>query len=222
VAQIRAAIDACDRDGLTVTDGEGYRHAVGVVRYAPSLLGLLDDRRLGALVQGAIGTTDLWLGALECLVPQSSHAWRRELAVPLLAAGSSSFRPGLSVLVALDDDGSSLGIHQGSHRLRGQLVRDPRDPDRVVLGCGEVALVEAGCRFRLAPGPFLHLRFIRGWMKPDILLAGVLQDRADQLGEQARQWCGIDVGLPTSVEEFLRIEEAALAGSLTLRKGSGI
>ncbi len=221
-AQTRAAIGACDRDGLTVADSDGYRHAVGVMRYAPSLLGLLDDRRLGELVESAIRSADMWLGALEGLTAGLSHGWRRELAVPLLATGSSEFRPGLSVLIALDDGGGLVRVHPGSHRLRAPLAGDPPGSDQVPLGCGEAALIEAGCRFRLDAGRFLHLRFIRGWMKPDILLAGPLHDRAAQLGEQARQWCGMDIGLPTSVEEFLSIEQAALTGGLARRKGSGI
>jgi hypothetical protein len=221
-AEIRAAMAACDRDGMTVTDRDGYRHAVAVVRYAPSLLGLLDDPRLGGLVRTAIGLADIWLGALEGIAAGSSLGWRRELAVPLLAAGSSEFRPGLSVLVALDEDGGLLRAHAGSHRWPALLRRDPPSTDRVPLACGELALVEGGCRFRLDVGRFLHLRFIRAWMKPDILLAGPLRDQAARLGGQARQWCGLDIGLPTSVEEFLGVEEAALAGGLATRKGSGI
>ena len=221
-AEIRAAMAACDRDGMTVTDRDGYRRAVAVIRYAPSLLALLDDPRLGGLVHTAIGSADIWLGALEGMTAGSSPGWRRELAVPLLSAGSSEFRPGLSVLVALDEDGGLLCAHAGSHRWPAPLRRDPPSTDRVPLACGELALVEAGCRFRLDVGRFLHLRFIRAWMKPDILLAEPLRDQAAQLGGQARQWCGLDVGLPTSVEEFLSVEQSALAGGLATRKGSGI
>jgi len=221
-AETRAAIDACDRDGLTVTDSDGYRHAVGVVRYAQLLLGLLDDWRLGELVESAIRSADMWLGALEGLTAGPSRGWRRELVVPLLATGSSEFRPGLSVLIALDDGGGMVRVHPGSHRLRTPPTDDPPGSDQVPLGCGEAALIEAGCRFCLDAGRFLHLRFIRGWMKPDVLLAGPLHDQAAQLGEQARQWCGMDIGLPTSVEGFLSIEQAALTGGLARRKGSGI
>lgn len=219
-AEIGAAIDACDRDGSTIVDASGYRRAVGVPAHSASLLTLLDDPRLGALVASAIGSAEMWLGALEGLVPGPDPGWRRELAGPLLQVAGAAFRPGLSMLVALDAGGGQVDVQPGSHRLRTEPIAEPAHVDRLPLAQGAAALVEGGCRFRLSAGRFVHLRFIRGWMKPDVLLAGPLRDR--RLGAQARRWCGMDIGLPTSVEEFLSIEEAALTGGLAQRKGSGI
>ena len=223
LAQVRAAVEEDARDGLAFT-GDGYQHWVAVGRDAPDLLRMLEDRSLGRYVTRAVGSPDVWLGALEVIAAWGTPLWRRELGDVLSATPGSDFRPGLSVLWPVDDSESVVEVQSGSHRLRAAdpLSGKPVAYTTVTLRPGTGLLVTGGCRHRLVAGRFLHLVFIRGWMKPQVLLAQALGDQAAYLGEQGRRWCGADIGLPISIVEFLAVEEASLSGGLSQRKGSGI
>lgn len=224
LAQVRATVDNDERNGLVLSDDDGYQHWVAVGRRAPDLLRMLEDGSLGRYVTRAADSPDVWLGALEVIAARGAPVWRRELGDVLSATPGSDFRPGLSVLLPVDDSESLVEVQSGSHRLRAVAPPsgEPVAQTTVVLRPGAVLLVTGGCRHRLVAGRFLHLLFIRGWMKPQVLLAQALGDQATHLGEQGRRWCGVDVGLPTSVAEFLAVEEASMSGGLSQRKGSGI
>lgn len=202
---------------LSFSDETGYRHVVGsdLVRL---LVPLLDDAPLGVWVGEALGP-DVWLGAVEALLPEGGGL-RRELARERSETESPTFRPGGSLLVALDEQ-VIVDVDPGSQRLLACERTTPASLDRTVLSPGEAVMVEAGCRFGVS-AKVVHLRFTRLWMKPDVLFGGALGDVVRQLGSQARQWCGTDVGLAMSVDEFLSIEEATLSGGVGQRKGSGI
>jgi hypothetical protein len=226
VAQARAAVALGERAGLAFTDRDGYRHWVAVARDAPAVLALLEDVELAVLVAAAIGSPDIWLGDLEALgAPQGTSAgWRHDDAEAVAATAGSLFRPSLSVFLPIDDWELRVEVQSGSHRRRGAGVGSARagSHDEMSLRQGEALFVTSGCRHRLLGGRALRLRFIRGWMKPSVLLIEALGERAAALGPQGRRWCGADVGLPTSVAEFLAVEEAAVGGGLSQRKGSGI
>ena len=96
---------------------------------------------------------------------------------------------------------------------------------RVHLPQGNAILLEGSINYRLASEKAIWLRlcFVRSWMKPEILFAAALTaDRLKRLGQQGSGWCGLHIGLPTTVKEFLSIEEAALESEKGRAKGSGI
>jgi hypothetical protein len=222
-AQIDAAVNADERSGLAFADPDGYRHWVAVPRSVPGLLSMLEDERLSALATEAMGSPDIWLGSFDVLAAEVGTGWRRDCAEVFAASARSTFRPCLSVYLPVDD-GVVAEIQGGSHRLRGgnHAASGPVSPAPVALPPGHVLLVIGGCQHRLGGGRVLRLRFIRGWMKPDVLLIHALGDQASQLGPQGRRWCGADIGMAASVTEFLAVEEASAAGALSRRKGNGI
>ena len=222
-ARIDAAVNADERSGLAFTDPDGYRHWVAVPRSVPGLLSMLEDERLGALATEVMGSPDIWLGSFDVLAAEDGAGWRRDSAEVFGASARSTFPPGLSVYLPVDN-GVVAEIQGGSHRLRGgnRAGPGPVSTARVALPPGHILLVIGGSRHRLGGGRVLRLRFIRGWMKPDVLLIHALGDQAGQLGPQGRRWCGADIGLPASVAEFLAVEETSTADALSHRKGSGI
>jgi hypothetical protein len=221
-AEVRREIEAAARsdedDGL-LYDEDGCRHWVAVGRRAPRLLRALEDDRLAHVVEEAVGDADVWLGALELLGPSGAPGWRRDSAAALSATAGSSFRPSLSVLLGLGND-FTVEIATGSHRLDSD--RAPAVIETVIAGRTRMLLITAGCRRRIVSGRAVHLRFIRGWMKPDVLLVDALREQLGQMGPRGRRWCGEDVGLPASVAEFIAVEEAAASGVMSQRKGSGV
>jgi hypothetical protein len=221
--RIDAAVNADERSGLAFTDPDGYRHWVAVPRDVPDLLSMLEDERLSALATEVMGSPDIWLGSFDVLAAEAGAGWRRDCAEVLTASVRSTFRPCLSVYVPVDD-GVVAEIQGGSHRLRGghPAASGLVAPAQVALTLGHAVLIIGGCWHRLGGGRVLRLRFIRGWMKPDVLLVHALGDQAGQLGPQGRRWCGADIGMPASVGEFLAVEEASTVGALSRRKGSGI
>jgi hypothetical protein len=220
-AQLRAAVDAGERAGLAFTDGAGYRHWPAVAADAPGLLAALEHERLATLVAEAMGSPEVWLGDLEVL--GASDGWLRHDVGVLAATAGADFRPSVSVLSPINDE-LTVAVQNGSHRLRGAEFggSGPVHAEEVSLRPGQALLVAGGSRHRLVSGRALHLRFIRGWMKPAVLLFQALGERAELLGPRGRQWCGADIGLPISVAEFLQVEEASVTGGLAQRKGSGI
>jgi hypothetical protein len=78
-------------------------------------------------------------------------------------------------------------------------------------------------RFKSAAKNLLRMTFIRPWMKPNILFTTALgKAKIERLGSQGQQWCGLHIGLPITIEEFLSIESAALESEHGRVKGSGI
>jgi hypothetical protein len=202
----------------------GEVRAVAALALSDRALGLLDDAALVAMVDS--GLADATVLSRADGVVAGAPAWRRSFGGPLRDLPPRALRPGISVWLALSADARMEVLRCSQHL--------PADADPEACGLpfldlrvppGHALLLEGGVVHRPAPAGsvWLALDFVRPWIKPEVLLAAALApERLARLGEQGRRWCGAQLGLPTSVDEFLAIEEAALSSGVGLAKGSGI
>jgi hypothetical protein len=201
--------------------GGGIR-AVAVLQDSDSALGLVDDPSLGSLVAEVIGT-DAILSGLEGFQGTISE-WHRDFGRIRQVVPPRSCRAGVSVWIPLDV--GQLEVLAGSQHL--EEGADPSvacfKPIALIASQGSAVVFEGGVCYRSRqPATWLRLSFVRPWIKPEVLYATALSsDRLGRLGTRGRSWWGVELGLPTSVEEFLAIEDAALHSTLGHAKGSGI
>ena len=198
-----------------------------LLAHSDTALEIINDESFGLLIDEAVGV-DAVLSRAEGFITaeESQLAWRRDFDRILRTVPSRRFTPGLTVLIALDEKPGRVEIIRSSHLLKSKssLVDHPKFIQQVMLPEGSAVLL-AGVYYRhcWASSIWLNLAFIRPWIKPDILLASALQpDRIAKLNSRGQRWCGLQVGLPTSVEEFLEIEAIALNSDFGRGKGSGI
>ena len=217
--QVRLAMS-----GTVARSADGEMRAVAVLAAADAVLELLDDGDLGALVGSAL-PGDVILSRADGVVA-GAPAWRRCFQRPLRDLPPRALRPGISAWIALCEGARmevlrcSQHLPPGSEPAAGSLPCSSR-----AVPPAHVVLLDGGVLHR--PGPegsvWLSLELVRAWIKPEVLVAAALSpERLARLGEQGRRWSGTRIGLPTSVEEFLAIEEAALASGIGLATGSGI
>lgn len=208
-------------------DPGGVSRAVVLLSYSDSALELLDDEVLGAWVDEALGDDAILSRAEAVIAPAGGPAgWQSDFAAPRRGLPARAFRPGVAVWSPLDDTGG-LEVLRASQHLDGDApAEDSGLPSvRLEVAGGDAVILEGGVTYRLlTPGTrWLCLAFARPWIKPEVLFSAALSAaRLAGLGERGRRWCGAHLGLPTSVEEFLAIEEAAVDGDFGRAKGSGI
>jgi hypothetical protein len=202
--------------------------ALALLDHSDASMNILNDESFGLLIDEVVGANVVLSRAEGFMtLPESKPAWRRDFDRVLRAVPSQRFSPGLTALIPLDETPGQLEIIRSSHLLKSEspLTDPPELLKRVVVPQGCAALLAAGVFHRhcSASSTWLSFIFIRPWIKPEILLASALQpDRIPMLSPRGRRWCGFDVGLPTSVAEFLKIEAIALDSDFGRGKGSGI
>jgi hypothetical protein len=220
--RLAAELEQSIRAGKTVTESGGEIRAISILQESDAALRLLDDPGLGALVDDVIGP-DAVLGEMEGFrgaIPK----WRRDFHRVRRAVPTRYFRSGISLWIPLKS--AEMQVLDGSQHL--EEGADPAVFDfktsAVAAEAGAVVVLEAGVCYRLSsPGDWLRLVFVRPWIKPEIFYSSAIdKERLARLGDRGRTWCGANSSLPTSIEEFLAIEEAALEGSAGRAKGSGI
>jgi hypothetical protein len=191
-------------------------------------LELLDKEYLGALVDEALGKDVILSRAEGVLVRSASHmAWHSDFDKPRGSLSSRSFRPGITVWIPLAAGAGEIEVLRASQHLNPSksLNEVGLSATRLVVDQGFAVLLEGGVKHRIlkSESPWLCLAFVRPWIKPEVLFSIALgEERLARLGERGRRWCGAYLGLPTSVEEFLAIEAAALEGDFGRAKGSGV
>lgn len=221
-AQILSDTRRCMSGPEAVRRRDGAERAIGLLQESAAALALLDDERLGALVDAALGP-DAILSRIEAVCGTLS-SWQQDFSRVRAVLPPRAFRSGVSTWIPLQP--ATMEVLAGSQHLEpdGDPAASLSSITTVTIGQGSLVVLEGGVRYRtMEPGDWLCLMFVRPWLKPDILYSAALTpDRIARLGERGRRWCGMDLGLPTSVEAFLQIEDAALAGTVGRAKGSGI
>jgi hypothetical protein len=214
--------------GPTVSGPAGALRAIALLAHSDRALELLDDEKLSLWVKRALDQ-DLILSRAEGVTgPRDTEsAWQSDFREARRHLSSRAFRPGFTLWIPLKDEGGTLDVIRSSQHMNGcQTLPDKGlTPVRLLIAQGCAVLLEGGAHYRLAgeKALWLCLAFIRPWMKPEVLFASALSpDRLSRLGRRGRHWCGLDIGLPTTVEEFLEIEAAALESEFGRVKGSGI
>jgi hypothetical protein len=214
--------------GPVISCADGSLRAVALLAYSSVALKALDDESIGLLIDEGFNDNAILSRAEGVVVPSGREtAWQVDFLKPRSSVPSYSFRPGVTVWIPLHAAGGRIDVIRSSQNSSpaispagGGLVQV-----RLDLSAGCAALLEGGVRYRLAPSPatWLCLSFVREWMKPEVLYSSALSaERLSRLGQRGRQWCAMNIGLPTSVEEFLSIEAAALDSAYGRAKGSGI
>jgi hypothetical protein len=191
-----------------------------------ALLEVLEHTEFGSLIDGVIGDD----GVLSIVQSMSGcgQEWQYDFAHIRRSVPPRSFRCGVTVMLVLGTESRLVEVLRGSQNLPEGMDAETasfiKADVEVHPGC--VLILEAGVHYRLqraSHNPWLKFQFIRPWIKPHILYSSALEkDRLARFGSRGRRWCGLDVGLPTSIEEFLAIEQAALEGATGRAKGSGI
>lgn len=202
---------------------DGVELAVALLEHSRAALSLLDDPKLGSWIESVLGRSALLSCAEGVVSRDHPKAWTRDFERPLGDLSSTAFRPGLTVCVSLAMTGGTVACVPSSHRFIRARSPTKFGAHDVPLPRGGALLLQAGTLYRLGGGgSWLRFRFVWGWIKPDLLFFSALSAaHRELLGEQGRRWCG-ESGIPTSVEEFLAAEEAALIGDSGRAKGSGI
>ncbi|HEX6715602.1 MAG TPA: hypothetical protein VF088_00740 [Pyrinomonadaceae bacterium] len=198
---------------------------IALLAHSDLALQLLDHNELGKLIDEGLGN-DVILSRAEGTIPSSNGAplWQSDFEKPRRNLPARSFRPGIAFWTPLNDSGEIEVLRTSQH------VRPAESPHitpatRLVIPQGGGVLLEGGTSYRFTTSEtvWLSLAFVRPWIKPEVLFFAALGDeRINRLNERGRRWCGVHLGLPTSVEEFLAIEQAALDTDLGRAKGSGI
>lgn len=204
----------------------GLAQTGALLQYSDALLEVFEHTELGSLVDGVIGD-DAVLSIVQSL-SGGGQEWQYDFAHIRRSVSPRSFRCGVTALLALGTESRLVEVLRGSQNLpegaHAETAFFINASVEVYPGC--VLILEAGVHYRLRQAPhnqWLKFQFIRPWIKPHILYSSALdKNRLARFGSRGRRWCGLDVGLPTSVEEFLAIEQAALEGATGRAKGSGI
>ncbi len=214
--------------GPRLSGSGGATRAIALLSHSDLALELLDDEALGALVDEALGD-DLILSRAEGVIgpPTDQAAWQSDFDKLRRSLSTRSFRPGIAVWIPLGVGGGQLEVLRASQQMDPTV--SPAEAGlpsiRLSVSQGCAVLLEGGVCYRLLmqKSPWMCLAFVRPWIKPEVLLFSALgEERLNRLGQRGRRWCGAHLGLPTSVEEFLAIEAAALESDFGRAKGSGI
>lgn len=193
-----------------------------ILQQSDAALALLNRAELASLVADVL-TPDAILSVFE-LVQEGGSEWRRDFGRIRQAVSTRHFRPGVSMLIPLED--SEVQVLAASQHLEEGVDPESASCGLLTLNAprGSAVVLESGVCYRTgAARPHLRLAFVRPWVKPNIFYSLALsKDRLELLNDAARRWCGSETGLPTSVDDFLAIEAAAVASTAGRGKGSGI
>jgi hypothetical protein len=223
-AEVRHAAEA----GPHVVGPDVSTRAIALLEHSDSALGLLDEESLGTLVDEALGSDVILSRAEGVITPAAPRpVWQSDFGKPRQNLPARFFRPGIALWTALSAPGGSLEVLRASQHFNPAGALDEAELPAVCLTVqpGECLLLEGGVRYRLLTPQTIWLcfAFVRPWIKPEVLFFSALsKNRFERLGRRGRRWCGAQLGLPISVEEFLAIEAEALAGDFGRAKGSGI
>ena len=221
---VRRAAEA----GPLINGPGGAIRVIALLGHSDLALELLDEENLGMLVDEALGG-DVILSRAEgvMVLPTGQPVWQSDFDKPRRSLPARSFRPGITVWTALSALGGDLEVLRASQHLGP--TESPHKAVlpaiRLVIPQGGGVLLEGGVSYRLLTPEtvWLCLALVRPWIKPEVLFSSAIgEERLGRLGERGRRWCGVHLGLPTSVEEFLAIEQAALESDFGRAKGSGI
>lgn len=186
----------------------------------------LESTHLMDLLESCIGKHATLSRARFLDLPVKGNAeWSRDFLGPLKDLSPRKLRPGLTMLLPLELSGGTVEVVRCSQHLPVAMKR-PSDLNStdVPITCGDALVLESGICYRpLAPSAWMDLSFCRSWIKPEIYLASALAPhRLERSSHQVRQLCGRELGLPVSVQQFLKIEEMALSSTMGKSKGSGV
>jgi hypothetical protein len=224
--QLAKDIERSSKEGPCLVEPDGSFRAVALLAHSDLALKLLDDQNLALLINESFSSEALLSTAEGVIQGALTHEWRSDFLVPRSCLASRSFRPGITFWMPVNESGGIVEVKRSSQHLESA-ISSPVElrKIRVHLPQGNAILLEGSINYRLASEKTIWLRlcFVRSWMKPEILFATALTaDRLKRLGQQGCGWCGLHIGLPTTVKEFLSIEEAALESEEGRAKGSGI
>jgi hypothetical protein len=211
-----------------IINGRGASiRAIALLAYSDPALQLLDNEELGKLVDEALGS-DVILSRAEGTVPVPNgvSTWQSDFEKPRRNLPARSFRPGIAFWIPLSASGEIEVLRASQHLGPSESPYKTGTPAiRLVVPQGAGVFLEGGISYRFITTEtvWLCLGFVRPWVKPEVLFFAALgEERMSRLSERGKRWCGGHLGLPTSVEEFLAIEQAALDTDLGRAKGSGI
>ena len=209
-------------------NGRGAANRViALLAHSDLSLQLLDNEELGKLIDEALGS-DVILSRAEGTVPAPNGVpmWQSDFEEPRQSLPARSFRPGIVFWTPLSGSGEIEVLRASQHVGPSESPHITGTPaTRLIVSQGAGLLLEGGVSYRfITPETvWLCLAFVRPWIKPEVLFSAALgEERISRLSERGRRWCGAHLGLPTSVVEFLAIEQAALDTDLGRAKGSGI
>lgn len=227
-ARLAEEIGRAVAQGPCISGPGGALRAIALLAHSDSALELLNDEKLSQWVNRALDQDMILSRAEGVLGPREADSvWQSDFQEPRRHLPSRAFRPGFTLWIPLRDEGATLDVIRSSQHVDGCRTLPDKGLThvRLLIARGCAALLEGGVHYRLAgeDAPWLCLAFMRPWMKPEVLFASALgPDRLRRLGRRGQHWCGLDIGLPTTVEEFLEIEAAALESEFGRVKGSGI
>jgi hypothetical protein len=223
-ARLTRDILRCAEHGDPVVRRGNATFATALLRESDTAAALLDDAALGELLDEVLGE-DALLGRADG-VCGTIPAWQHDFARVRRDLSARALRCGVSLWIPLRPGGGVMDVLVASQHATGGAPEGSRlSVASEPVPQGAAIVLEGGVRFRVpqADGEWFAMSFVRPWIKPDVLYATALGDAAvRRLGVRGRRWCGLELGLPTSVEEFLAIEAAAVAGTAATAKGSGI
>lgn len=227
VARLASEVSVALELGPSFVDRDGTRRAVALLEHSDTALQLLDHDPFWDAVTGLF-ESELVLSRADGVFVSRKADWRIDFEHVKRAVAGRQFRPGLTLFAPVGADANvEVEVMRASHLLPADAGGKPPalEPLSVTVPAGAVLVLEAGTWYRAAAvnSFFLSFALVRPWLKPDIWLSSALDpQRLNRLGRRGRTLCGADVGLPTSVEQFLAIEEASLGPSMGRQKGSGI
>lgn len=214
--------------GPCITGPGDLKRVIALLAHSDLALKLLDEKELGSLVDEALGN-DVILSRAEGAIVSSlaQPVWQSDFDKPRRSLPARSFRPGIAIWTALSDCGGEFEVLRASQHVGpAESPHQAGTPaTRLTVPQGSGVLLEGGVSYRILTNDtvWLCLAFVRPWVKPELLFSVALgEERVSRLGEQGQRWCGAHLGLPTSVEEFLAIEQAALETDFGRAKGSGV
>jgi hypothetical protein len=213
-----------DASGFARAEGPGIIACEMALELIPQIGGWLASDGLRELVEDAFDGAEARLSRADALRvdERGSARWVRA-ASDLLPQPQQ--HPALLGLVVLAPRGAgNVDFLEASWTIDG----DPADLAdimriRVVdLVAGDAAAGSLGGSYRLSPGDWMRLTFVRAWMKPDILLSEALApSTVTRAPPHVQLWLGMETSLPSSLEALLGAEEAAVRGALRNVHGRG-
>ena len=209
-------------DAAGLCDGPGMTAAA--LQSSPALRAFIDQETLRDLLEADLGLTSPLLSRCDAI--RGPLGWQRSFRRIRRSAPGRRFRPGVDILLPTTAQSGAVTIIECGHLLPAEF--EPADDVLAVhelpFGNGEGVILEAGTPWRVQrPQDIVRLTVVCGWIKPDCLHSAALGPEVlSTMGPRARALCGEHVGFPTSTEDFLAIERAALTGSQGRAKGSGI
>jgi hypothetical protein len=188
-------------------------------------LAFLESPQLMTLLESCIGKHAMLSRARFLDLPvQRKAEWSRDFLGPLKDLSPRKLRPGITMLVPLELSGGTVEVVRCSQHLPAGRRPDDLDSVEVPIACGDALVLESGICYRpLAPSAWMDLSFCRSWIKPEIyFISALAPHRLERSSDRVQHLCGKHLGLPVSVQQFLKIEEMALSSTMGKAKGSGV